>query len=342
MKFAHISDCHLSESLDVDYTISDKIREEIWKSFEDILCDIKDTDFLLISGDLFEKNYFTKKNYDRLFSDIKRYGKDVYYVNGNHDPLDDMTKFFFKEKPSNLHLFPTDIIDFYEFKDTRIYGISYDDRIFNKRFNYNVSLNHDYNNILLVHADVLSDDSNYFNIDINRLRNMGFDYVAMGHIHKMMDFKDNIYYAGSIEPRSFKDIGKYGYILVDDFKIDYINSQKIEFKELNLEVNENTDIYEEIESQIEDRMNYLRIHFYVDRSVEFEFDKKNLLSNNNIQYINYDINYKKDYEYEDLTRLYPNTILSEFINELENVSDSDIKKLALEYGVDAIFRSADE
>ena len=42
---------------------------------------------------------------------------------------------------------------------------------------------------------------------------MGYDYIALGHIHKPAAVEKNqIYYAGSLEPTDKNDTGKHGFI----------------------------------------------------------------------------------------------------------------------------------
>ena len=88
MKFAHISDIHLLDKNDFGSTYSKLIRKIKWNSFEKILDSNKDKDFLLISGDLFERDYFSLKDYQRLFDLFKTFKKDIYYICGNHDYID--------------------------------------------------------------------------------------------------------------------------------------------------------------------------------------------------------------------------------------------------------------
>ena len=78
MKFIHISDIHLADKLDFDSSYSKLIRKIKWDSFEKILKENKDVDFLLISGDLFERDYFSLKDYQKLFEIFEEFSKNIY------------------------------------------------------------------------------------------------------------------------------------------------------------------------------------------------------------------------------------------------------------------------
>lgn len=340
MKFIHLSDCHLSEVLDLNYLISEEIRQIKWKSFENILKNNKDSDFALIAGDLFEKDYFSKKDYEKLFSIFKEFGKDIYYVSGNHDPLDSKVNLYLKEKPENLHLFPTDMIDFYELDNIRIYGMSYNDRIFANRFNYNLNLNSNYKNILLIHADINA-DNNYLNLDLERLKNMEFDYVALGHIHKSNNFGNNIIYSGSIEPASFKDTNSYGYVEVKDFKAKFIDSSLSKFMILNydLEELEVEKLYEDIDDKLDHRFNYLKVS--LNSSKEFKFNKDRLNKKERINYLDIKYSNSQKLTIDQLRKLYPNSILEEFINIINSREDNDLNRRALDIGIEALLENND-
>ena len=49
-------------------------------------------------------------------------------------------------------------------------------------------------------------------LDKNYLDQLGFDYIALGHIHKPIIISDNMAYCGSPEPLDFGEIGEHGII----------------------------------------------------------------------------------------------------------------------------------
>lgn len=337
MKFIHLADCHLGDRFDFKSGLSNQIRENNKKSLEDILRNNKDLDFLLIAGDLYERSLFTLKDYKELFDCIEEFGKDVFYVAGNHDYIGEENEAIFKMKPSNLHIFNYENLEYYEINSTRIYGLSYRDRIFSKDFSYDIDLDSDYFNILLVHATINNPESPYLNLNLDKLKKIGFDYVALGHIHKWENFGNNIYYAGSIEPSDFSDIYDYGYILFDQGEITHIDSSIMQFYDLELNLDNYKDENELI-SYLNTKLksnkeNYLRLN--IDGTVNTKKIKEGIRANH------LEIRLTEAESLYDLVNLYPNSLLEKYWKKFpEELSDTE--KRALELGLDAIYRSKDD
>lgn len=343
MKFIHISDIHLSDKLDFDSSNSKLIRKIKWDSFEKILKENRDKDFLLISGDLFERDFFTLKDYQKLFEIIKDFSKDVYYLCGNHDYIDGKNEIFFSDKPDNLHIFSSERIEFFEHNNVRIYGTSYKDRIFDKRFNYNISLNHDYYNILIGHGVFNENNSSYMDLNLERISNIGFDYVGLGHIHKKQKFSDKIFYVGSIEPMSFKDKGEFGYNLIDENGVKFINSSQISFNIFDFDLNDfksSEDFEKFLEKKLVKKYNFFTIN--VSNYDKFNISEKSLKDRLDLTYLK--INYLRNQNYyKDLSKIYESTILGDFYQYFDDLDmDDPVNKRALEIGFDAILRSKDE
>lgn len=337
MKFIHLADCHLGDRFDFKSGLSNQIRENNKKSLEDILRNNKDLDFLLIAGDLYERSLFTLKDYKELFDCIEDFGKDVFYVAGNHDYIGEENEAIFKMKPTNLHIFNYENLEYYEINSTRIYGLSYRDRIFSKHFSYDIDLDSDYFNILLVHATINNPESPYLNLNLDKLKKIGFDYVALGHIHKWENFGNNIYYAGSIEPSDFSDIYDYGYILFDQGEITHIDSSIMQFYNVELGLDnfkDENELISYVNSKLKsNKENYLRLN--IDGTVNTKKIKERIRANH------LEISLTEAESLYDLVNLYPNSLLEKYWKKFpEELSDTE--KRALELGLDAIYRSRDD
>lgn len=337
MRFVHLGDCHIGDNINFDRTLSNKIRTNKKLSFENILKANKDVDFLLIAGDLYERAYFTISDYKELFKSFEDFGKDIFYVSGNHDYKSQSDERIWELKPDNLHLFLTDDLEYYEIGNIRIYGISYKDRIFDKDFPYNLNLDSNYFNILLIHATINDPGSNYLNLELEKLKNIGFDYVALGHIHKWEDFGENIYYSGSIEPSDFSDIYEYGYILYEDEKVSHKDSSIMKFNDISLSIddfeNEN-DMISYLKTQIDySKENYLRLR------TNKKLNSKKIEDELNLEHL--EIKTIENKSILALKALYPNSLLAKYIEKFPDELDQT-NKLALELGLDAIYRSKDE
>ena len=334
MRFIHLADVHLADNSTFDNSLGQVIRENAWKSFEQIFLNNKDTDFALIAGDLFERSFFSSKDFAKLFKVFNQYGKDIYYVTGNHDYFDNFNKIFLNNKPNNLHIFTEDTLSLFEKDGLRVYGLSYMDRIFNGEFDYDISLDHEYFNILLAHADLSKTPTNYLDLDSEKLKKIGFNYVGLGHIHKASNIY-NIYYPGSTEPHDFSDLYDYGYILYEDGNISQVDSSLMKFISLDINASDykdEDDLIEKINNQLANKINFLRLNI---NGLD-DFNIKKIKKNLQASYI--DINLSQDESFDNVARLYPNSLLSKFDGKFNKETDP-IKLKARDLGIEAILRS---
>lgn len=214
INITHIADVHLEKKLtDCSYPskFAKERRLEAWLSLSRLLS-IVESDFVLISGDLFESQYFTQASLYKLYDILSNHpDKNIIICPGNHDPAYSYTK---ESLPNNVKIFTRDKLDYFEFSDhrTRVYGIAWE-KSFYDEIDLNVNLDRSFINVLCLHGDLYS-NSGYMYINPSKLESLGFDYVALGHIHKADRISDTIYYSGSFEPMHFKDLGEKGYLNV--------------------------------------------------------------------------------------------------------------------------------
>ena len=334
MKFIHLADAHLSDKSNFDNSLGSVIRKKSWESFENIFNENKDVDFALIAGDLFERLYFSSKDFDKLFKIFDNFGKDIYYVTGNHDYFDSYNTIFLNNKPNNLHIFTEENLSLFEKDNIRVYGLSYKDRIYKNDFPYDLKLDKEFLNILLAHGDIGPSPTNYLDLDPARLQEIGFDYVALGHIHKVANIY-NIYYPGSTEPHDFSDIYDYGYIRYDEGEISQIDSSLIKFIDLDIYPNEyesSEDILKYINDSLSDKLNFIRLNLKEKSDLDTRILKKKI----NADYLEIKEDFKENASIA--INLYPNSLLSKFSKSFEG-KDDEISKLAYELGLEAILRS---
>lgn len=229
LKLVHIADVHLEKSLrSSSYPISfakDR-REDLWSSLNKVL-GTGGADLVLVCGDLFEEEFFTRDHIFKLEHILANHSeKKIIICPGNHDPL-----WAYKDLslPDNVYLFTSDTLDYFEFADikTRVYGLSWLDRSYGKA-EVNVDLDPDYINILMTHGDALQDSGPYRPIDIDAIEKLGFTYIALGHIHKPMKLTDRAFYPGCLEPTDFGEEGPRGYMEVilgpNEYQANFVES----------------------------------------------------------------------------------------------------------------------
>lgn len=334
MKFIHLADTHLADKSSFDNDLGSIIRKKSWESFENIFKENKDVDFALVAGDLFERLYFSSRDFDRLFKIFENFGKDIYYVTGNHDYFDSYNTIFLNNKPNNLHIFTGESLSLFEKDNIRVYGLSYKDRIYKNDFHYDLELDKGFFNILLAHGDISPSPTNYLDLDPVRLNEVGFDYVALGHIHKAASIY-NIYYPGSTEPHDFSDIYDYGYIRYDDGDINQVDSSLMKFIDLDIYPNEyesKEDILEFVNDTLSSKINFLRLNL----KEKSDLDTRSLKKKVNADYLEIKEDYQENKTYA--INLYPNSLLSKFSKSFEGKED-EISSLAYELGLEAILRS---
>lgn len=339
MKFIHLADCHLASQKNFSSDTGEFLRKKTWEAFDRILKENKDADFALIGGDLFERSLFTTKDYMKLFDQIKNFGKNIYYVTGNHDYIGRDNEVFFEDKPNNLKIFPTNRLEFFQEGRVRIYGISYEDRIFTRNFPNETRLDDEYFNILLVHGVVDEDKSTYLNLDLDKLMAMGFSYVGLGHIHKPRQVADTIYYCGTIEAKDFGEDMNYGYLVYDRGQIQRKIISQVKFTSLSLKTSaylDQDDLIRDLEKELDKKINFLRLKLIDDGS--FPIDKDEIKRSLNLFYL--EIEKERDYQIEDLKVTYKDSLLSRFLDQVEALdSDNHLNQRAKELGIDAILRS---
>ena len=115
--------------------------------------------------------------------------------------------------------------------------------------------NKDKINILVMHADldgVKNSEKAYNPISSKDLNKIGFDYIALGHIHNTnFDKNKKALYPGSLTSLGFDELSKHGMIVgnidKENYNVEYIELKENELKEINVNVSEILDIEELIQ-----------------------------------------------------------------------------------------------
>ena len=360
MKFVHIADMHFDSpfvNLSDKDGLGDLRRLEQRKAFKKAIEYIKENNvkYLFISGDLYEQKYIKKSTIEyinNLFKEIPE--TRVFISPGNHDPYTKNSyynKFYWNE---NVKIF-TSKIEKIECEDTNIYGYGFDDFYCKSCGVENVELE-DKNklNILVIHGTLdggAVENSEYNPLSLKILKEKGFDYVALGHIHKLDYNKEenqNIVYPGSMVSLGFDELGDHGMIVGDidkeNIKLEFVSVDDTEFKLYDLDVTEiisKEELIEKINELNFDENNLIEIILVGKRNFEIDrYELYKLISNDKVIKIKdkTKINY-------DLEKLANNTTLKglfakEMMKKLndENISEEqkEIIEKAVEIGMEAI------
>lgn len=266
IKFIHCGDIHLGSILSINGEVNESIEkfseQAVYMVFHRIvdLAIKKKVDFLLISGDLYDKDgmnlraqKFFKEECERL--NVEHI--DVYVICGNHDPIGSVEEIF--KLPDNLKKFKEDkviTLDYVKDKKVRarISGVSY----VNKRLSGKVvdefkGTDDGILDIGMLHTS-LELNSTYAPCSIDKLENSGINYWALGHIHKNKAIKkenSTIVYSGIPQGRDMGEKGNGGCYLVeyegDSLKdISYIPLNYILYKEIQIKLNNSIDTLDKL------------------------------------------------------------------------------------------------
>ncbi|PKM51529.1 MAG: DNA repair exonuclease [Firmicutes bacterium HGW-Firmicutes-7] len=220
VKFVHTADIHIGRSFGAasfGFTLGLKRRAEVKETFFNILevCKEEGVQFLLIAGDLFENEYVEiseLKDLQKKFEELKEI--QIIICAGNHDALINSTSGYNMITWSdNVHIFDEHLTKYsIENLNIDIYSFSWNKKeIRSMGFEELIIEDHAKTNILMLHGDIYTQGA-YLPLDIYELQEKGFDYIALGHIHKP-DISKGFAYSGCPEPLDFKETGTHGIIV---------------------------------------------------------------------------------------------------------------------------------
>lgn len=215
MKFIHVGDLHFGACPEAERGWGRERKKDIEQSFSQViaLANEEQADFLFLCGDIFHKRPSERdlKYLDSFLSQLV--GTKVFMIAGNHDFIDSDSAYLRYRFSSNVHLFteqsPQRIYE--EEQNTYIYGFSYHSREITEPLYDGMKPGTEEGiHILLGHGG----DSTHIPMDFHKLKWSGFDYAALGHIHKPeIISEDLIAYGGSLEPLNRTETGRRGVFL---------------------------------------------------------------------------------------------------------------------------------
>lgn len=223
LKIVHCADVHLDSAFAAyESSVSDKRRLALRSAFSTLTLYAKTegVKLFIISGDLFDSECVTKDTVQMLSREMSSIPDCKFVITpGNHDPYNSDSPYRLFEFPSNVYIFETPEISFFEFSElgARVYGYAFTSDTYTARPLKGFKLpddGFDGLNILAAHCDFGHETSYYAPITEEDIQNSGFDYIAMGHIHKACPVsrigKTLYAYSGCLEGRSFDETGIKG------------------------------------------------------------------------------------------------------------------------------------
>ena len=304
---------------------------------------------------MFSDSFFI--SFSLIFSPAKSSFKEIpktriFIAAGNHDPKiknSYYNKFNWNE---NVKIFNS-VIEKIETDDCNIYGYSFDDFYCEgcDIENIEIEKNGKYN-ILVIHGNLdgaKEDDKPYNPISRSLLEEKGFDYVALGHIHKL-DYNtyenQKIVYPGSTISLGFDELGTHGMIvgeLNNGLKLKFVPLDDEEFVKRKLSVDNMYSKEELIESINEMNINsneYVEIILTGRRNFEINiYELQKFLQNNRIIKVKDETKISLDLEKIANENTLRGLFVKEMMERLEketNSEERDILERAIEIGLNAL------
>lgn len=224
IKLVHISDLHLDSPF-AQLLMSERAerRNEQKEALLSVckICKSEKVDLLLISGDLFDREFIsddTPAFLSSAFSQIP--DTRVFICPGNHDFLGNRSPYTAVSFPDNVHLFTQEnmtSVDIPELNCT-VYGFAFcGSRLSTNPLSSFRVQNEDRINILCAHGELDNPASEYYFINSNDIAESKLDYAALGHIHKFSGFSrfgfTSCAYSGCLIGRGFDECGQKGIII---------------------------------------------------------------------------------------------------------------------------------
>lgn len=235
-KFIHTADLHLDSPFkgisQMGADLRQRLLESTFQAFRNVvnLAIREDVDFVLIAGDLFDgadlslrAQLFCQEEFKRLTEQEIQ----VYLVHGNHDHLGSWRADL--QWPQGVFVFPAGEVESYSvLRDgeelARIYGISYPrqhvEENYLAKFQLQDHLKPVPYQIGLLHTNVgsMAGYANYAPCTLTELVQTGFDYWALGHVHRYQILHPAdplVVYPGTPQGRHPKETGAKGCCLVE-------------------------------------------------------------------------------------------------------------------------------
>lgn len=352
MRFIHTGDIHLGAHPENKREWAANRGDEIWGTFEKLIKKIKrdSVDLLIIAGDLFHRQPLLReiKEVDYLLSTIP--DTKVVICAGNHDAIK-KGSFYEGFQWSENVIFIEDKnikkIDI-EGMNTCVYGLSYHEtEIEENLYDHIIVDDIDKINILVAHGG----DEKHIPINKKKLAMSGFDYVAMGHIHKPdIDEKNRMAYCGSLEPIDMNDMGERGYIYgeVNKYRLEleFVPFAKRIYKEVDFTVTP-TVTNMEIRHRLLELMkengeeNMFKVTFDGYRDPDFEINAQDIIQIGNI--VSIEDKTVPDFDFEELYEDNHDNILGMFIGKyLDKGYLNELDKKILYYGTKALIDAMED
>ncbi len=292
-RFIHAADLHLDAPFQstefFDRHWINRLKQSTWSAFDNLLelaIDNK-VDFLVISGDIFDKESYSINSKDKFYKNIRRLSNHqihTYIILGNHDLAIDAQEIrTILEDDPYIHLFSNEKVEMLTHNKhgkeiAKIYGRGFWEAppTENPALQYIETASRDHDEILKIavaHGRVGEVDECLpcASYSLRDLKTSSIHYWAMGHIHKRKVYIDDVPLVvnpGRIQGTSFDELDSRGCYIVEwtekqlvniEFhSLEMVRWEKIKFNFNEYKINTGTtldEVLEIIQLQLKNRFN---------------------------------------------------------------------------------------
>ena len=222
MKFIHCADIHLDTPLQglAEYPGApvSEIRNATRRAFEKVVqaAISEKIDFLIIAGDLYDtglKSFESALYFNKQMAHLQDAGIDVYVIYGNHDAASKLIKQL--RPPRNVHIFRATEPQTFLNDELRValHGQSFATPAVTEDLAAQYpSPAPGIFNVGVLHTNLagISEHANYAPCSLETLKNKGYQYWALGHVHnrQIVCTDPYIVYPGNIQGRNGREQGE--------------------------------------------------------------------------------------------------------------------------------------
>jgi DNA repair exonuclease SbcCD nuclease subunit len=232
--FIHAADLHIDSPLAglglKDKAVAERFARAGRRAVEALVAETiaSEAAFLIIAGDVFDgdwKDVGTGLFFVRAIGALHRAGIPVYIVKGNHDAESVMSRDL--PYPETVHVFPSNKAATLELVEQRValHGRSFPHRLTGDFVQTYPARRDGWLNIGVLHTslDGRPGHEGYAPCSVGDLKNFGYDYWALGHIHaaEVVSRDPWIVFPGNLQGRSVREAGARGAmrVTVEDGRI---------------------------------------------------------------------------------------------------------------------------
>lgn len=299
-----------------------------------------------MAGDLFHRQPLLRelKEVDGLFASLER--TQVVLIAGNHDYMRRDSYYRTFQWSANVHFLGSASVEAVELPalETAVYGCSYHERqIRQPLYDSAPAAGRQKREILLAHGG----DADHIPVSREALAGLGYDYVALGHIHMPQVVIPGLAaYAGALEPTDRNDTGHHGYIqgeiTEDGCRFSFVPFASREYIHCEVEVDRRTTgagladlIWKKIEENGIQNMYKFLLKGYRDPDTLFDLDALDRRGN----IIDIVDETKPAWDLEKLYRNNKNNLIGRYIESFSGAEKDSVEYRALFEGISALMET---